>query len=322
MIVILSNFEDVSTDIVEKHLQYNNLEYARLDAEDVLHPSFTLDFEKGVITTSKYFIDVSNVEVVWYRKFGFVKKDPFYKELNSDFKVELIEHLVNEHYVILEAIIDLFSNKKWLTNPKHTRLNKLTVLRQARSVGLQTPKSYLVNSKIRINEIMSSHKLISKSVFEALFFDRENYSFSMFTKEVTPDMITNLPNHFFPSLVQQQIDKEVEIRVFLLQEKCFAMAIFSQSSQNTSADYRTVNWEKPIRFVPFSLPNHIELKLFELTRSLGLNCCSIDLIKNADEYYFLEVNAVGEFGMVSFPCNYNIHYHISETLKNMSKNDK
>ena len=34
---------------------------------------------------------------------------------------------------------------------------------------------------------------------------------------------------------------------------------------------------------------------------------SIDIIRGVDNnYYFLEVNPVGQFGMVSNPCNYNI----------------
>ena len=48
---------------------------------------------------------------------------------------------------------------------------------------------------------------------------------------------------------------------------------------------------------------------------LKLKNGSIDIIKGIDnEYYFLEVNPVGQFGMVSKPCNYNIENFISKKL--------
>ena len=48
---------------------------------------------------------------------------------------------------------------------------------------------------------------------------------------------------------------------------------------------------------------------------IDLDCGSIDLIYSVDEtYYFLEVNPIGQFGMVSYPCNYNIEALIARTL--------
>jgi len=48
---------------------------------------------------------------------------------------------------------------------------------------------------------------------------------------------------------------------------------------------------------------------------VGLNCASIDLIKSTNgKYYFLEINPVGQFGMVDFPCNYGLHKIVAEEL--------
>ena len=42
---------------------------------------------------------------------------------------------------------------------------------------------------------------------------------------------------------------------------------------------------------------------------------SIDLLLDTENnYYFLEINPVGQFGMVSIPCNYNIEKKIAEYL--------
>jgi glutathione synthase/RimK-type ligase-like ATP-grasp enzyme len=93
------------------------------------------------------------------------------------------------------------------------------------------------------------------------------------------------------------------------------MAIFSQSNEKTKIDFRNYDLQKPNRTVPYNLPKEIILKLKKLTKALALRTGSIDLIKAKDgQYYFLEVNPVGQFGMVSRPCNYNIEMKIAKFL--------
>ena len=42
---------------------------------------------------------------------------------------------------------------------------------------------------------------------------------------------------------------------------------------------------------------------------------SIDMILTKDgKYVFLEINPVGQFGMVSYPCNYFLEKAIAKTL--------
>ena len=48
---------------------------------------------------------------------------------------------------------------------------------------------------------------------------------------------------------------------------------------------------------------------------VNLNTGSIDMIVTKEnEYIFLEVNPVGQFGMVSQPCNYYLEKKITEYL--------
>jgi glutathione synthase/RimK-type ligase-like ATP-grasp enzyme len=48
---------------------------------------------------------------------------------------------------------------------------------------------------------------------------------------------------------------------------------------------------------------------------LNLLTGSLDILKDKNgKYYFLEVNPIGQFGMVSKPCNYYIEEQIAEFL--------
>lgn len=97
----------------------------------------------------------------------------------------------------------------------------------------------------------------------------------------------------------------------------WSMAILSQNDEQTQIDFRNYNNEKPNRNVPYNLPDEIKKKIILLMEKLKLNCGSIDIIVTPkNEYIFLEVNPIGQFGMVSNPCNYNLHKEIASFFKN------
>lgn len=108
------------------------------------------------------------------------------------------------------------------------------------------------------------------------------------------------------------VEKKYEIRSFFIDNKFYSMAIFSQTDEQTKIDFRKYSNN---RNEPYKLPFDIENKLKSLFKKLDLNTGSIDLIvdKN-DNYIFLEINPVGQYGMTSFPCNYNLEETIANYL--------
>jgi D-alanine-D-alanine ligase-like ATP-grasp enzyme len=93
------------------------------------------------------------------------------------------------------------------------------------------------------------------------------------------------------------------------------MAIFSQQNEQTSIDFRKYSTERPNRCVPHQLPKEIEHKISTFMKAVRLNTGSIDMVVTPTlEYVFLEVNPIGQYGMTSFPCNYNLDFKIAEFL--------
>ena len=124
-----------------------------------------------------------------------------------------------------------------------------------------------------------------------------------------------MPNIFFPSLFQVEVKKDYELRIFYLRGDFYAMAIFSQEYEMARTDFRKYSGEKPLKCVPYSLPDEIKKKLKKLMDMLSLNTGSIDMIVDtAQKYYFLEVNPSGQFGMTSEPCNYYLEKKIAQYL--------
>jgi glutathione synthase/RimK-type ligase-like ATP-grasp enzyme len=146
-------------------------------------------------------------------------------------------------------------------------------------------------------------------------YKKENAWVMGYTEEINIADLGKFDNDFFASLVQTKIEKKLEIRSFFLIDTFYSMAIFSQTNPQTSTDFRKYDDSLPNRTVPFNLPGKIEKKLRRLLKKLQLNTASIDLlIDKKGDYIFLEVNPVGQFGMVSIPCNYHLEKRIALKL--------
>ncbi|MEI6950346.1 grasp-with-spasm system ATP-grasp peptide maturase [Paraflavisolibacter sp. H34] len=268
-------------------------------------------------------IHLHQLEAVWYRKGMNWLCDSFYPVTVPHFskftaylhhklqaeEAKLAEYL---HFVIEQSVPALGSAAK-------CDLNKLLVLAAAREAGLLVPAFYVTNHKEGISQLLAqSPALITKALSDGLYlFDAAESArgFFSYTEKVEPHLLEQLPDRLSPSLLQQQVPKKYEVRVFFLEDRCYAMAILSQGDEQTKTDYRKYNEKRPNRFVPYRLPDSVEQKLRRLFRSLGLNTGSADLIVDPDDrYYFLEINPVGQFGMVSAPCNYFLEKKVAQKL--------
>jgi glutathione synthase/RimK-type ligase-like ATP-grasp enzyme len=152
-----------------------------------------------------------------------------------------------------------------------------------------------------------------------VYSDLDGVSYKMLTKEITKDFLESHSNEKISTsqMFQQMIDKDIEIRAFYIDNEIYSMAIFSQDDATTSVDFRNYNNKYPNRTVPYKLPDRMHNMVLKLFSKLKLSTGSVDLIKNTKgDYYFLEVNPVGQFLMVSDPCNYFLDKKVADYLIN------
>lgn len=195
--------------------------------------------------------------------------------------------------------------------------NKLIDLHKAKSVGLSVPETHIVCTKAELVDLFSKSKnWITKSIKDPIAIQENDKHYSAgFTSRLTESILDELPETFYPSLIQEEIEKEVELRISYLKGRFYSMAIFSQNDKQTAIDYRHYNDEKPNRNVPYQIPETIKAKLNQLMQKLELNTGSIDVIlSKKNEYVFLEVNPVGQLDWVSGNCN----YYVERKIANMS----
>lgn len=325
MVLILSKEQGESTteDIMD-WLNYFGCDFLRLNGNNLVDKPFkiVLDNSANTCILNNYDETVSQdkVTVVWNRRWresNFL--DAVERDVNIDFSFSMKTHLSSEYTRVSQYINHVLSNKKWIDKPHQLQPNKLLVLETAAQCHLTIPSTIVTNSKKELLEFLNqNNRVCTKSIHEvSTFFNYEsNNVYLMDTKEVKKESIMLLDELFFPSLFQQLVEKKFDIRIFYLDKRFYSMAIFSQRRENARLDFRNYDFVDPDRSVPFALPLNIENNLLNLVQKLGYEHCSIDMIKDINNnFYFLEINPVGQFGMTSKPCNYYLEMKLALYLK-------
>ena len=302
MVLLFSEKSDITTNLVIDWLDYFGEEWLRINENENIE-FFEVD--------GKIFFEIRNKQIlfdevksVWYRRSTF--KVQRFKSGNEGLNIYLSE----EQYWYEDYINYKIKQKAIGICNKQMNVNKLIVNDIAKKIGFFIPKAYILTKK---DMLPNNKKIITKTINGNGFIEyTENIVSQLFTKEITMDSVVS---KFGMSYFQEEIDKKYELRIFYLRGEMWAMAIFSQNDEQTKVDFRHYNRERPNRTVPFSLPNELKVKINTLMDKMNLDTGSIDIIVDKDmKYYFLEINPVGQFGMVSFPCNFNIEKRIAEIL--------
>lgn len=322
MVLILSEEQDESTNEVIDWLIHNGRSYLRINHEDdwtVKGISInSLGVQEAIITNGKgEDVDLSTVDSYWYRRGSISKSLPDLRQLQDQAtRKALFEHLFDEWSAVKEFYHGEIEELHGMGSSATAENNKLKSLKNASAAGLNIPETIITSSKDELLKFMEGREfVVTKSIHEGLSLIHEGHYYGQFTAELNLHRANQLSNTFYPSLFQEKLKKRFEIRVFVMGERIYAMAIFSQMDEGTKVDFRHYNDERPNRTVPFDLPDNLCDQLKSYMNLEGLDTGSIDLVYTEDdEYVFLEVNPVGQFGMVSYPCNYRIEKDIAELI--------
>ncbi|EJL69785.1 grasp-with-spasm system ATP-grasp peptide maturase [Chryseobacterium populi] len=319
MIVIYTEDNDITTNLVMDWLSvlYKG-EVKRINTDYFQIP-----------TQDEYFIDISesiDVKAIWYRRPGrrpfpirTIPQDLLTGKIDNKKLEALLMHSANKEIENINAhdLANKYKAKNILGGSLRYEVNKFQVLRMAKNIGIDIPKSILTNSKSKLIDFYNDcHGEIISKMHDMLLCDiNETHStYATYTEKIELSFINNLPDYFFIGHFQEKLEKEYEIRSFYLGGDIFSMAMFSQKNKQTSVDFRRYNRDSMNRRVTFKLPSVIEDQIRILMEKLNLNCGSLDIVKTKDRYVFLEVNPVGQFGFVTGACNYHLHKKIAEYL--------
>lgn len=337
MTLIVSLDGDQTTNQVCERFFLNKIYFDRLNVDNYINSDMDQNYRKPYLILD----DLDNILIglsdecdsnlffnkayncVWFRKpnirLSNISVDNRINKTSKKLNSQFLANKRSEHLQLFQFLLNRNIWKKQLGSLAKSSLNKLTILELAVKCNIKIPKSIICTNKKTLINFMNSidAEVITKSIYEGISVIDEDKGeiYSSYTVLLDKSNLEKIPNKFSPSLIQERIIKEVEIRSFYLNGKFYSMAIFSQNNIKTQVDFRHYDSDLPNRCVPFQLPKTIENKLAKLFKVIDLNTGSIDLIKtHQNDYVFLEINPVGQFGMVSYPCNYNLESKVYEFI--------
>jgi len=328
-VLILSEaeFETSTEEVMDCLLQLGALPL-RLNGEDLDSRGATVRFEicEGNANARLWIEDkelqLNEVQAVWYRRWVRNRQHEVVDLLDSAhanagrLHYAIKRHLTLESRRLSSFLFSRLAGVPWLSDPEKASINKLHVLEVASKVGLATPATLITSERQEVRRFSDLYGLlITKPMGEVeILIEGENVHF-MFTPIIDREAIDALPERFTPSLFQEWIEKDFELRIFYIDGDCYAMAIFSQLNPQSQADFRRQDFTRPNRYVPYRLSSETTDRVRRLMEKLGLDTGSLDLIRMpGGREVFLEVNPIGQFGMVSKPCNYQLERRMAEAL--------
>ncbi|EMJ99119.1 RimK-like ATP-grasp domain protein [Leptospira sp. B5-022] len=192
--------------------------------------------------------------------------------------------------------------------------NKAFQLTCARDLGFDVPRTLITGDSDRIENFFDL--LNGEMVVKPIYSNRlsiEESEYHIFTNKIQRSELKNLRSAFtFPSIYQEFIDKEFDIRVTVVGDKAYSAFVESQKNIETLVDWR----RKRVPFEVYDLPQKIQDKCIALVKSLGLSFGAIDIVKSKNgQYFFLEINPNGQWGWIEADTGLPLSEKIVEWLR-------
>ena len=194
---------------------------------------------------------------------------------------------------------------------------KFGQLQTAIKFGMKIPRTIVTNkpneAKAFIKEL--KNKVLCKSL-KTTFVKINNIPVHSFAHKLSKsEMKEQIESvRFVPTLLQEYIEKKIELRINVIGNNVFATEIDSQSLEITKSDWRKANpWDIPHR--PYKLPVKLERQLIDFIKHYNLSFGAIDMILTpTGDYVFLENNPNGQWYWIEMITKQPLAQNIAKLL--------
>ena len=191
--------------------------------------------------------------------------------------------------------------EKWFNHPNSVILaeDKPRQLRLAKAIGFAVPETVITNELCAIRHLFASGYVIAKPLKQSLLEEDNGPGSIIYTTTIhSIEEIDAESLRVVPVIFQRRIDKQLDLRVTVVEANAFAVAINSQKFERTKTDWRhssTVELEHEV----FDLPKQLVEKCVEIVKRLNLRYGAIDLVLDTSgNFWFLECNPNGQWAWI------------------------
>jgi glutathione synthase/RimK-type ligase-like ATP-grasp enzyme len=208
-------------------------------------------------------------------------------------------HVANEWADAIEGFFAHVPIERWMNHPIRNVLasHKLEQLTRAAAFGLTVPKTLVTQSAEDVNEFwrVTDGRVIAKPLASG-YLERPNGTVaSIYTSRVQRSDIDGAPLAACPTLFQQEIAKDYDVRITVIDDRLTAVSLRRIVDGEQVTDIRRDNMEN-VEYAICDLPAGVEAALWQLVRSYELRFAAVDFaVSKAEEWTFFEINPNGQW---------------------------
>lgn len=311
MILIISNKGDIHCNPVIKHFQKNGDEYFRLNTESLL-TDYSFSFSQKDQSTNLLIKNKKNGKILSSSEVKSVWERRPHSPIIPGLKNKKIKSVVEDEVVELSKWLRHFfincrtiGSSVW-DRPNESKLRQMDVASRVIEVlhsEIKIPLTLLTNSKIDLDQFA---KVVNVAVVKPIAADGleldDKLEIPFTSRQVTPENLNIISEEdlkLCPTLVQEYIEKEYELRITAISQNILCCKIDSQKlpKGNGREDWRE-GYDHGLSEAEewIECPKEIEKFISLYLQKMNLNFGCFDFIKAKNEhYFFLECNPNGQW---------------------------
>ena len=305
-VLIISNLHDYSTDHVIYQLRKNHINYLRLNRDQFNEYQLLMDplkaIIKGKIKDFEFEISEKCLKSIYFRA-------PIYLRSHQRKNLSIEEKISRDQWASFLRSLMIFDGVLWVNHPQYTFLseNKPYQLKISKKLGFKIPKTIISNC---LPSEAWSNRIAVKTLEPVImdFGDKESF---VYTNIVNFSELGSYDLSSSPLIIQEAIIPKIDIRVTVVGNAVYPVSI-KKNGEGISEDWRTM--KNDLRYELIELPDDIIKKCIRLLKELKLCFGCIDLVKQGEDYYFIEINPTGEWDWLMYNLDLDIDVKISEML--------
>lgn len=290
ILIITSSYDTTVDYLIDKFRE--NAEFFRFNT-DLLY-----DYNIGITEKNGWNIKNEHWEIVQRQIDAIYFRKPSYPNI-SNYDLKYHKMMQKDILTFIQGVAEVF-NGRCLSKPSilNRADNKMYQLSLAYEVGFNIPQTMISNSSDFAFDFCSQVKSIVKPLSMGKVYSEGKVGIIQ----------TNLVDHscnfngleVSPSYFQEYVEKDFEVRVTIIDNNVFAVKI----ETTNKVDWRKFDSKNTYSII--SLPDEICAKCLFMLDRLNLKFGAFDFIVNKNKYYFLEVNANGQWYWLEEALNLNI----------------
>lgn len=289
MLLVVTTRDDPTTDSVIAELRRRDAPFLRFNTEDYPGAVSLIWTDDGETTLDvagrKYSTD--EFDAVWYRR-------PVPPVMPAAFDADLRAWATDEAAEALDGVWRGL-RARWVNHPHADAWAgcKPAQLRTAKQLGFSVPSTLVTNDPTAAANFVNGHEqVICKPIYNGLV-TRANTEQLFWTMHLETKALTFDDFGPEPYLLQAEIAKAADVRVTVVGERVFAVAI--RTPVGAPTDWRRTSLDQ-LRHDIIELPEDIEALCRALAQTYELRFAAIDLALTCDDRFdFLELNPNGQW---------------------------